>query len=307
MKRIVLLIIMGVTLFGCSQGDGNNNQASDNDDNHTAEAEEENNDNNNADVEDVSTEETSSENEDADFERQGSLDEADFSKVYSDPVKYEGYEMAFDGVVFVDPERDSDGVYLQVFADPENHEKNTIVAVEDPTFDVDMDDYVHVEGVIVDKFEGANAYGGSVEAPVVYADNIEVVDYVDAMSPALEIIEVDETIEQHGYEMVVDKVEIAENMTRVYVKVTNHTDDNINFYSFNSKLLLENKQLEEDSGFYEADFPEVQSEILPGVETEGIITFPPVDADTNSMTFHAEGSSDNYELDFEPFVFEIGK
>src|SRR5699024_11938864 len=127
------------------------------------------------------------------------------------------------------------------------------------------------------------------------------------MSHALETIDIDETIDQHRYEMVVDKVEVAENMTRVYMTVTNHKDETIYFYSFDSKLLMDNKQLEEDMGFYETDFPEMQSDILPGVESEGIITFPPLDSDTNSMTFHAEGSSDNYDLNFEPFVFEIEK
>ena len=307
MKRLFLLIIMGVMLFGCSQGDGDKEQPNDNEENNTAEAEEENNDEDNVDIEETSTGDMSSENNEGDVERQGHLDEEDISKVYTDPLKYEGYEMTFDAVVFTDPERDSDGVYLQVFADAENYEKNTIVAVEDPDFDVALDDYVHVEGVIVDEFEGANALGGTVQAPVVYADKIEVVDYIDVMSPALETIDVDETIDQHGYEMAVDKVEVAENMTRVYMTVTNHTDETIYFYSFDSKLLMDNKQLEEDMGFYEADFPEMQSDILPGVESEGIITFPPLDSDTNSMTFHAEGSSDNYDLNFEPFVFEIEK
>src|SRR5699024_7688286 len=138
-------------------------------------------------------------------------------------------------------------------------------------------------------------------------DKIEVVDYKAAISPAQETIEVDETIEQNGYELYVAKIEIADNMTRVYAKVTNNTGDNITFYSFNAKLLIDNQQLEEEIGFYEADFPELQSDILPDMETEGVIIYPPVDADTDSMTFHAEGSSDNYELDFEPFVFEIEK
>lgn len=303
MKRLLLFIVMTFVLFGCSTDDEAN----------ANEPEQESNNNNveenetNTDIENVSDDNATSEDTSNDFQRQGSIGEDDFNKIFSDAMKYEGYEVTFNGKVFVDPEHDADGVYLQVFADPENHEKNIIVAVDDADFDVEMGDYVHVDGVIVDEFEGANAYGGQVVAPVVLADDIEVIDYEDAISPALETIKVDATIDQHGYEMYVEKVEIAENMTRLYVRVMNNTDDNIMFYSFNSNLLLDNKQLEEEIGFYEADFPEVQSEILPGVESEGIIVFPAIDPDISKMTFHAEGSSDNYDLDFEPFVFEITK
>lgn len=307
MKRLFLISLMTILLFGCGDGGDNHSEGEQNDTNDSLEAQAENTDNNDEETKSMSIENTNPENSDLELERKGSLDEADVAKVYTNPLEYRGFEMSFEGIVFVDPERDSNGVYLQVFADPENHEKNTIVAIDDPDFDVEMDDYVHVEGVITDTFKGTNAFGGDVSAPVVVADMIEVVDYVDAISPTLETIEVDQSINQHGYDMHVDKVEMAENMTRLYITITNNTEDYIHFYSFDSRLLIDNKQLEEEFGFYEADFPELQSEILPGVETEGVIIFPPVDLDTDKMTFHAEGSSDNYDLDFKPFVFEFEK
>src|SRR5699024_4332684 len=190
------------------------------------------------------------------------------------PKKYQGYEVEFTGQVFIEPEKDDDGVYLQVYADPENYEKNTIVGIEDSGFDVSTDDYVNVTGIIKDEFDGENAFGAELSVPVVLADDIEVVDYVTAVSPTIETIDVDEEQDQHGYNVHVDKIEIAENMTRVYVKVTNNTEDEISFYSFNTKLLLDNKQLEEDDSFYDTGLPALQSDILPGVETEGVIIFP---------------------------------
>ncbi|MBY7142873.1 hypothetical protein KFZ56_07330 [Virgibacillus sp. NKC19-3] len=96
----------------------------------------------------------------------------------------------------VEPEKDENGVYLQVFADPENNEKNTIIGITDPSFEVSTDDYVKVTGVIQDTFEGENVFGGNVNASVVLADIAEVVDYVIAVSPAIETIEVDDGREQ---------------------------------------------------------------------------------------------------------------
>src|SRR5699024_5207514 len=166
--------------------------------------------------------------------------------------------------------------------------QNAIVGIEDPSIDVAVDDYVRVKGIVKDGVEGQNAFGGTVNAPTVLAETIEIVDYVTAVSPTIEMIDVDESQDQHGYVVHVDKIEIAENMTRLYATVTNNTDDEISFYSFNAKLLIDSEQLEEEM-FYDTGLPELQSDILPGIETEGVILFPPIDPETESLTFHAEG------------------
>lgn len=254
-----------------------------------------------------SEESTPQESEGEKQDQKEKIGEEDFEKVYSNPEAYKGYEIELMGQVFVEPEKEEDGVYLQVYADPENNEKNTIVGIGDPDFEVSTDDYVKVTGVIQDTFEGENAFGGQISAPTVSANNAEVVDYETAISPAIETIEVDEEQDQHGYVVHVDKIEFAENMTRVYLEVSNNTDDEISFYSFNSKLILDNEQLEEDNSFFDTGLPELQSDILPDVETDGVIIFPAIDPDTDEMTLHTEGSSSNFDLDIDPFTFEVSK
>lgn len=56
---------------------------------------------------------------------------------------------------------------------------------------------------------------------------------------------------------------------------------------------------------YEANLPEVQSELLPGTETEGIIVYPALDLDEPKLQFYAEGYSSDHEISIDPFVFEI--
>jgi len=289
MKRFVLLLLVGTLLTACSA--------------------------NEEEIESIQDEEEKIEEETVDESNSEEIEEKEvinsdenpdgFDRVFSDPEKYRGYGLEFKGRVFTQPERDDDGVYMQVFADPEEQEKNVIVGIAQSDFDVEMDDFISVDGMIMDVFEGENAYGGPVFAPMVRADNIEVIDYTDAVSPPIETIDVDDSQDQHGYVLNVEKIDIAKNMTRVYITVTNNTKNNINFYTFNSKLVIDNKQLEEDSSLYNTGLPEVSSEILPGVESEGVITFPPIDPSVDKLTFHAEGSSDNFELDFEPFLFEV--
>ncbi|HEY4601413.1 MAG TPA: DUF4352 domain-containing protein [Cerasibacillus sp.] len=238
-------------------------------------------------------------------EAKGVVAEEDIDKMYSDPKKYKGYEVELTGIVFNEPETDDDGVYFQMFADPVNSEKNTLVGITDTNVKVKTDDYVKLTGIVQDEFEGENAFGGVVKAPVIEATKLEVVDYVTAVAPAKYTIDINEEINQHGYHMELQKVEVADEETRVYLKITNESDATIDFYSFNAKLLAGNKQLEENMPYLETGLPELQSEILPGVETEGVIIFPAIDESEKKLTFHAEGSSENYELDYKPFTFEI--
>ena len=150
-------------------------------------------------------------NEETEANSKEVLAEEDFDKMYSNPKEYKGYEVEFTGQVFVDPERDDSSVYLQVYAKPEQFEQNTIVAYEDSNFDVKVDDFVKVIGIVKDEFEGENLMGGTITAPFIEATSIEVVDYITAVAPTIKEVVVDETIDQHGMEVTLQKIEFAES------------------------------------------------------------------------------------------------
>ncbi len=233
----------------------------------------------------------------------GELATEDYDKMYSDPKKYKGYEVEQVGTVFTEPEFDEDGVYLQVFADAKNSEKNTLIKYSDPSFKVESGQYIKWTGIVKDEFTGENLMGGKVTAPAIEATKMEVISYFDAVSPTIATLDINEIQEQHGFELTVDKVEIAEDQFRVYVSVENKSDYNISFYTFNTKLLVDGKQLEEID-LYEEGIEEVQTDILPGAQTSGVIVYPSV-GDTKEVKFYAEGSSDNYDIDIDTFVFDL--
>lgn len=236
----------------------------------------------------------------------GKLKAEDYEKLYSDPEKYKGYEVELTGKVFSEPEKDDNGTYIQIWGDPGNSEKNTLVSIKDTKLKVKTDDYVKVKGVVQDKYEGENAFGATIVAPVILADNIEVVDYITAVSPTIKEIKVDKEINQHDIVVTLKKIEIAKNQTRVYVKIKNNTKDNASFYSSSAKLIVGSKQLEEEYADPETTgLQEIQSDILPGIESEGVIVYPAIDLNEKSLQLNAEASSDNYNLEFTPFVFDI--
>lgn len=234
------------------------------------------------------------------------IQDGDVAKLYTSPKNYKGYNYSFIGKVFTTPEKDEDGVYLQVFADPKNSEYNTIVAFEDSNFEVSDGDYVKVDGIVEGVFEGENMLGGAVTAPVLRATSLEVLSYIDALAPTIATLKTSEAIDQNGFVVQIEKIEFAEPHTRVYVTVTNNTNDNISFYSHSIKLVSNGKQFDETYE-YEADLPELQSDLLPGITTSGVVTFQTIDPETTELQVHADGYSSNYEIDIEPFVFTVTK
>src|SRR5690606_29873495 len=104
-------------------------------------------------------------------DNKGPIPAEELEKMYGDPKKYKGREVEFYARVFVEPERDSDGVYLQVFMN-NNDERNVIVGIDDPDLDVATDDSLKIKGTVEDVMEGENALGGKVTAPVIKASSI---------------------------------------------------------------------------------------------------------------------------------------
>lgn len=226
----------------------------------------------------------------------------EFVKMFADPKKHKGSKVEFYAKVFVEPEKDEDGTYLQAYAD-NNTDRNIIIGIGDPNLDIASEDIIFVSGTVEDVFEGENLMGGTVTAPAIKADKIEKTDYATAFAPAIKTVEVNSELNQHDFVMKLNKIELAKNETRLYVTITNNSQDNISFYSFNAKIVAGSQQFEPEDN-YEANYQEIQSDILPGVTSEGIIRFPAL-PESGDARILLEGSSENWELDFTPFEFQI--
>ena len=279
LKKIIVLMlfIAGSTIFFACSDQDNSNSVGD------------------------STGETSNSVEDL---TEGDLILADeFNLVYSNPKEYKGRKVEFYGKIFIEPEKDAEGTYLQMYTLNQGSDGNTVVAIQDPNLDVSNGDIVYVKGVVGDVFEGTNAFGATILAPTILASSIEKSDYATAFSPALKVIEVNQEINQHGYSMTLERIELAASETRVYLKIKNDSSDNISFYSFNSVIIQGSNQISEEDN-WDADYQEINSEIFPGVTSQGVVTFAPVDIQGENLKLVFEGSSDDYYLDFEPFIFE---
>lgn len=235
------------------------------------------------------------------------IEETQIADLFTNPDNFKGKYVKLSGKIFTTPEKSGSDIALQAWHDPSTASNNFIVYYTSDTETFAQDDYIIVDGKIEGSFEGENAFGGKVTAPLITADSIEVQSYMDAVVPTIkEVVPENAVYDQNGITLKVDKVEFAEQETRVYLTETNASADKFNMWTYSIKLTQNGQQFEQEysTSAYDGDYPELASEILPNVSSSGILVFPAMDSSA-SIQLHAEGSSDNWELDFAPFTIDI--
>jgi len=78
------------------------------------------------------------------------------------------------------------------------------------------------------------------------------------------------------------------------------------FYSSESKLIVNNKQLEtEYLDSEESGLQEVQSEMLPNIENEGVLIYPALPNDAKQVKLSIDASTEDYDVEFQPYTFDV--
>lgn len=220
-----------------------------------------------------------------------SFDRSNWDLLATDPDSHKGASVDFVGKVFIVPERDAKGVYLQVWEDARNSNNNTIVMYADPSFQVSDGDYVRVTGTVKGTFKGKNAFGGEVSAPTVIANKVEIVSATAAAPPAINTYG-KATFTQSGINVTIRKVEFAASETRVFVKVGNNSGSNATVYSSSLKAVQAGTQFEST---YSLDYPQLASDLLSGASTSGVVVFPKMNPNGN-LKVVVEVNSANSDL-----------
>ena len=230
------------------------------------------------------------------------VESSNLNYIYSDTYSYLGKFVDITGIVFGEPEVSGEYTFLQMWADPENSEKNTIIYYKG-NIDVKADEYIKVTGYVNSNESYTNAFGATISAPVIIATEIEKSSYMDVVSPTLKSVEfVDKVINQHGYKVEVNKVEFAENETRVYVTAQNSAKDEFSLYTYSAVVTQNGKQYEQELN-YNADYEELQSDLKPGITSTGILVFPKIEQTDFKLIL--DGSSDNWDIDIEEYEFDL--
>lgn len=99
-------------------------------------------------------------------------------------------------------------------------------------------------------------------------------------------------------------MEFSNENTRVYLTVEN-TDptEEVNFYTFNSKAIQGRTQFGTTYSF-DVDYPEIDSDIPPGIQENGVVIFEPLNPSASQTEFRFEANK-GFTEDSE-FVFNVG-
>ena len=229
----------------------------------------------------------------------------DISSVTSDPDACKGKYVTFYGIVSQTDESD-DQYFYQVYTDTDYNNSVLVYAPKDLVSDtISNDDFINVIAKVNGAYSGQTVMGVDTTWAKLTAENIEKSSYTDTFGKAHTAWDFqDQVIEQQGINVAVTKVEFADNETRIYVTATNNSEDTVNLWSSSAKIIQNGQQYEQTYGNYLADYPELSSDILPGASSSGILCFDALEA--SEFQFYLEGSSDNWEIDLEPFTFTLG-
>lgn len=206
------------------------------------------------------------------------------------------------GQVFNIISSDSDGVQFQIHRDVENNDQNTLIYYPKTDKTIKEDEFVSIDGYIYDDYTYTNAYGGTLSAPCIVAYTVKKKQYKDVVRPTLKEVELNKSIKKYGVNIIIDKVEFAEKETRIYVTIENNSGYEFNLYKYSAKIVQNSSQYEYESN-YDADYAEIQTEVLSGVTTSGVLTFPALSQDSFKLILSC--SSDNYSWHLRDFTFDI--
>ena len=203
------------------------------------------------------------------------IEDSKISAMFSSPDDYKGKYVKLSGKIFVAPEKEDDGTYLQIYQDPENM-NHTFIAVTKST-DLSDGDYVTVDGKIEGEYSGKNALGCEVKGPTISNAAVKKSSYIDVVAPSLKTVKVESSAKQGKLTFTVHKIEYAKKETRVYVSFKNKLNVNATLDTSGIKIIKDGKQITQDQSSMsstEGNYEQLDYDISGGVTSSGILVFP---------------------------------
>jgi hypothetical protein len=195
-----------------------------------------------------------------------------YGVLVANPDEHRGATVDVTGQLLDNPESQGDLVAFQMWADPVKVNWSTIVRTDETALGLSTDDYVHVRGTVLGSIEGENAFGGTVSAVEVDADEVERVDAMAAVDPTQKTVEVGQTRGAEGFSVTLKKLEFGPKHTRVYLTARNDSDKAAKFDFYASKIVQGGDRVGQNDP-WDYNLPKPQAGLQPGEETEGAVIF----------------------------------
>lgn len=233
------------------------------------------------------------------------VDPADVPMALTDPDKYEGKYIKLAGMATSVLERGDEKFYLTAYHDINDSSQEFNICL-DNTQNIKADDFFVIDG----RIEGTTGTLKDVyineKSLLISAEEVTVTSYTEAMVPTQkELIPQGAAMDQNGLVLTVDKVEFAEQETRLFITVVNNTSSTCSLFSNISTIVQDAQQFEPEMIDPRSKYVELPDEFSPGVTASGVLVYPPLNAEKEfTLTINAF-SDDMLELQFDPYVLKV--
>ena len=166
------------------------------------------------------------------------------------------------------------------------------------------DQWVRVQGVLHSYWNTQNLMGAEMRLPVVAAHKVSAITRAEAF-PAIRTVLVDQSITRHGLTITLQKLEIGDSETRLYVHAKNDSPDKASLYAFDAVLVQGTQQIKRKDIFGQ-DVEEPDTTLVSGTETQGILLFEPISPDSSPVKLIWEGPrTDDYRVTFDDWEWLV--
>lgn len=221
--------------------------------------------------------------------------------LFTEPGEFNNHFIKTTGKVFAGPDYTDEGAIIQIWTDIDNLDKELTVVILDPGFEIDKQNYISIVGKIVDPSTIAinNTYA---LYPIVAATEYEILTDTQALAPTKEEISVDQTVTQSEYSITIQKIERADEETRVFVKAINNGSNTLFLSGLSAKIIQNEKQYDAQMDLT-LELETLPSELIAGGSAEGVLKFPGISEDAFDIIIPAY--SVDPEEDINDFSFHI--
>lgn len=244
--------------------------------------------------------------------KQTAIDNLSYEELFRNNSQYVGKIVHYVGKVIQTQENSSNNYTLRV-----NITEKEYGLWEDDVFlsyqgnRVLEDEIVEFWGEVKGVRKYTTVLGASRSIPEIAVIHLEVLkNYTGGgTAPIKKAVEVGETNTQNGFSVTLDKIELTDKQTRVWLTVKNNSKYKMSFYTYSAKLVQVGKQFEKESTFDQKQ--ELPGEFLPNVEASGVMVFPAISETGNvklviDKPYAQDMSFEEYStVNFKEVVFEV--
>jgi len=198
------------------------------------------------------------------------------NQVYTNPKEYLGYYVTIKGQVFQNVADNGETKDVQVWIDPVECDKNVMIRY---TNDVDLKDgdYIICTGYIQELYKYTNTFGTEILVPMICSSDVSHSNYIDVVSPTISSITPENlTYENKNCSITIDKIEFAENETRLYLTAQNNSNTTL-YIDTDSSVIIQNQKQYNIQYNYQADYAEIPYDLKAGTTMSGIVVFPSIE------------------------------